>query len=243
MDYKIIIVLLLCGCHISAQEQDWQWSKRGGGYGPASNNPAYYTEYEKANDVAIDSQNNYYIVGEIGNIDVSFDDIPIATFNSNNVNRDGILISFTCDGNYRWHKVFGGDATDQAFTVSVDEQDGVYVSGFVRPRSNPNATYVHFDNDSIMGASSSSSETSINNKNAFLIKYNQDGEFAWLRMPESDEANVFPFSSSLSHYTEPNGTTHLLAYLHETDHLNGLFPIEDDYTLAIIKYDVDDSII
>ncbi|MGM0636058.1 MAG: T9SS type A sorting domain-containing protein [Bacteroidota bacterium] len=243
--YVILTISLLASANTNAQEADWQWTKRGGGLGPTDSNPHYFYKHEKANDAVIDSDNNYYIVGEIGNTDVTFDGISIDTYNTNTLGRDAFLISFTCEGDYRWHKIFGGtQSAESALAVSIDENDDVYVSGHVRPTTISGDLPVHFDNDSIMGyGTSSPNTTSINNKKAYLIKYDQEGDFQWLRMPEEDNLEYFPSGASFGHYTEADGTTHLLAYLHEGTHVDGQLEIDDDHTLAIIKYDINGDVI
>src|SRR5699024_6914169 len=122
------------------------------------------------------------------------------------------LFVFSTDdqGNLRWYKIISnGSHGQRASSIGIDENNSVYVSGMTFNWDFQIPT--HFDNDTIMPIPMLN-ELSENNKSAFLIKYDQEGEFQWLQMPEED-ALYGRSGAIVKTFVENNGTTHNLVWL------------------------------
>jgi len=91
---------------ITLFSQSFQWLQNGGGNNTVSND-----RKEEVIDMATDSQRNIYVLSTVtmDNVSVnSSNPIAVTTYEAWSVTTDFILISYTCNGMYRWHKVFGG---------------------------------------------------------------------------------------------------------------------------------------
>jgi len=178
---KILLVVILF-LSISITAQEWQWAKRGG----STDNITEGTTYLKEQVVSMvtDSDNNVYLLAPVGKNNLNVDGVPKTNYgNSNTI--DYMIASFSCTGTYRWSKVIGGGGNDNDLirNLVVDTNDNIYAVGFVRPATSA-STAVHFDEDVVLPTSSSSTNTF--KKSLFMIKYNKEGVFQWLRMPQAD---------------------------------------------------------
>jgi hypothetical protein len=91
------------------------WDRTFGGSGPDFGTAATTDRY-----------GNIYVVGVFSGA-VRFG----STMETSNGGADAFVISFAPDGAYRWHRVFGGSADDQATSVAVGPDAVVYVAGYV----------------------------------------------------------------------------------------------------------------
>lgn len=79
-------------------------------------------------DVAIDGQNNIYVVGVMMNT-VDFDPGP-GTFNLTSSGlRDVFVLKLDENGNFLWAKNFGSNQDDYGYSVTTDDQGNVLISG------------------------------------------------------------------------------------------------------------------
>ena len=238
-------MLLLNISPASAQNtENWQWAKRGGGPGQFTTNALKTTDFERVVDIAIDSDNNYYFLAEISGSqysDVDYDGMSLNTYNGSDQKRDIYVFSTDPEGDFRWDKVIGGSSSEHAITIDVDNQDNVYVSGRTYPHAG--GTNVHFDTDSIKDVPNDPLEISSAYKGAFLIKYDQEGNFQWLREPEGESALLNLGISTLigwmnKTFLEDSGRSHNLTHFREGTHLNGeLIVPEGERRSVIVIYD------
>ena len=104
MKKNITYILLLAS--FSAFSQSFQWVKRGG------SNENLGNDYESVYSIATDSQKNYYVLSYVGMSDLDVDNNPKSNYDWPGFGpKDIVLASFSCDGTYRWSKVFGGGGT------------------------------------------------------------------------------------------------------------------------------------
>jgi|GEM_PF-1197208 len=250
-----IIFLFFTFFLFSQTDSGWQWAKRGGGPGDFGASPLFPYGYERIVDLAIDADNNYYFLAEIGGAQysalVDYDGQPLHTYNNSDNKRDIYVFSTDSDGNFRWHKMIGAKSNDQANSINTDAQNNIYVSGTIippysLPDSSQDSTY--FDTDTIIPAHPDPLEINSNGKGAFLIKYNNDGDFQWLRQPEGEHPvlvlgdiyNYMIFARMLKTVVEPNGRSHSLIIFPEGEHLNGQLSVEEgNEQTAIVNYDTD----
>ena len=165
-------------------------------------------------------QDNYEIDGEL--------------FLSNG-SGDIALTSFDCEGAHRWTKTIGGQNSDVVKAVGTDTIGGIYLVGRFNAMGNFD---VNVSNDTIISGYS--------NKGFFLVKYNTEGDFLWLRMPEDTviiDINNLQFASGFDMDVAPNGDCYVYSKLPAGSYGNGVFEAtyegttnsgEDFYAL---KYD------
>ncbi len=125
----------------------------------------------RAKAVEVDSGGNVYLGGdyrgdtvlEIGAQRWEFDEFG---------GRDAYLVSFTPDGDYRWHRHWGSDGVDFAKGIAMTSDDDVYVVGQFHGR-------VAFSDTSL--------DSTNGTQDLFVWKLDQDGDTIWLRQVASSD--------------------------------------------------------
>lgn len=212
LQLPLFIFFCLFVCNIS-NSQTWQWAIDGG----SSN---VINDQEKTVDMLNDPQGNLYFLSTIGKTGLQLDGMPLTAYDGGS-NRDYLLASYDCNGTHRWNKIIGGPSTDRIENIQVDGAGNIYVSGTVY-NSTQNFS-VHFDTDSIIPFSVL---PDVNKKNLFLLKYNPDGVFQWLRMPQQDNVSIseaFSHSLSLGVQTDLQGNSYWLCLLPPGTYAEGAF--------------------
>ncbi|MFN8274732.1 MAG: hypothetical protein U0X58_07625 [Flavobacteriaceae bacterium] len=91
--------------------QTWQWGKRGGSTDDIPIDSVL--RQEEAYSIVTDSQKNIYMLSVVGSSGLNFDGIADSIYETNNpVNVDIALVSFSCDGTFRWSKIIGGSGQE-----------------------------------------------------------------------------------------------------------------------------------
>jgi len=206
-------LLLLCSFFSSAQQYNWQWGIKGGG------NEGGITGYhaEEIYDIKVGTDNNYYFIASIeGNYGVELNGVPQTAYNNHLGGSDIFLFSTTCDGTVRWSRAIGGGASDYSYNLVLDSNNNVYISCIVRPwlNSGPPHYPVHF----------SETEWVITPydvpgynpqwppdhtlpmefyKSAYLVKYDNNGNYITRKPVESDELANVNFYASTNMYRSP----------------------------------------
>src|SRR5687767_417370 len=110
---KFILVLLLQLLFCISYCQSWQWGVRGGGSSNGQNNSV-----ETVEDLTTDNVGNVYILSTIES-----SGFPTITGVPNVINRYGardiLLVSYNCNGQFRWKKVIGGSSDDNGRAIGV----------------------------------------------------------------------------------------------------------------------------
>ena len=103
---------------------------------------------DRANEIAIDTQGNVYVVGAFeGSVD--FDHSGSSTFNlMSRGAKDAYLIKYSAVGNFIWARAFGGSGYDEARAVKIDASGDIFVGGVVNTTgssasSNDNQSYFY----------------------------------------------------------------------------------------------------
>jgi hypothetical protein len=105
-----------------------------------------------ANSVAIDSNNNVYITGiTSGSLDG----------NTSAGDFDAFLAKYDPTGTKVWTRQLGSDGLDYAYSVAIDSNNNVYITGITQ--------------------SSLDGNTSAGGNDAFLVKYDSSGTKVWTR--------------------------------------------------------------
>ena len=256
-----VMALLLTG-FLWAQPYDWQWAKAGGGDNRLVGEVSYYDDYNYCEEIVglkTDTENNTFFLTHIAFGNTAFDGTEITTFNSNNFgnsNRQNILIGkMDCQGSLLWHKVFGGGGSvgDISRSIGIDAENNVYTGMTVWNNGSqpgtPEYAWVeppHFSDDYVMGTPTEddSNDTSADNKTLALIKYNSEGVFQWLRMPQQDPRRLNDSRSSidLGIYVESDGTIHWMVGLLSGSHFDGDIVVSSEelvYQYYVVKYDAE----
>jgi len=79
------------------------------------------SEGSRARAAAIDSSDNFYIVGETAESTAGNNDLMLAKYNSS--------------GTLQWQRLLGGANDDQGLGVAVDSSDNIYITGFENSES------------------------------------------------------------------------------------------------------------
>lgn len=164
----VIALFSLLHAHITkAQNLNEDWAKKFSG----SNQLTILGNSQ----VSVDKHGNIYMLSNVrGTVDAGGQ----ATLDST---VHVVLSSWTCQGNFRWMKTFGGTATALTTQVGLsgtqlktDTMGGVYVFGYCETSLNADSLY--------WGADTSMKVAPGIHMN-YLAKYDTLGQFKWLRTP------------------------------------------------------------
>ncbi|MFP4692865.1 MAG: SBBP repeat-containing protein [Halothece sp.] len=108
------------------------------------------SDREESFGIASDSNDNIYLTGT-----------TYGSLEGQNAGENDIwLASFDADGNQRWIEQFGGNSTDHAYDITVDNEDSIYLTGFTR--------------SVLEGGNSLSSDS-------WVARFNSSGNQNWIR--------------------------------------------------------------
>lgn len=196
----LMAILWVCGSTLRLNAQPYvtpDWIKKGGGKKMSNSNMI---------DITTDKHGNSYMLSNISGY------ITIDGHSGIDSAGNMALISWDCNGNYRWMKTFGGGSI-RGVSLRTDTAEGVYVTGYFKNNSSTTTSY--FDADTLITGQ----------KEAFyILKYNSTGSLQWFKTPyvqtnTNDNAGCIDLSVS------PEGNLFWLAYLPIGTHDGGAFSI------------------
>jgi Secretion system C-terminal sorting domain len=133
---------------------------------------------------------------------------------------------------------FFGGGNDFINCVQSDALGNIYVLGQVTPRSDvPGDIPVHFDTDLILPVSPNADNE--NKQSLFIIKYNGDGVFQWLRMPQSGAISLsetLTYTNAQDLQVDAQGNSYSLCHLPVGVYGNGAYAVTVS-GFNILKYD------
>ena len=129
------------------------WSKSFGG-----------SSYDNSYSVAVDSSNNVYITGHFQSSTINFGGGELT--NAHAGWSDIFLAKFDSNGNHLWSRSFGGDSSDEAYSVSVDSSGNIYIAGF-------------FTSSTIDFGGGVLTNTKIGYSDIFIAKFDSNGKHLW----------------------------------------------------------------
>ncbi len=194
----------------------WKWGRNGGSQ---INNFNDNTEF--VYDMTADKHGNIYVIAKVYAGQLHVDGTPVAAQGA----KDILLTSFKCDGTYRWSAVIGGNEFDDVATaVKTDTMGGVYVCGNVTMLT---GTPGHFG------------DTVVSNtvKSLYLVKFDTNGVYQWLRMPQADSVDVSShLSTAVDMDVTADGEIRMLTSLAPGAYQNGAY-IVNVTGMHILQYD------
>lgn len=214
--------------------QTWQWGKSGG------TTDSFNTLTEEVKSTCTDIYGNVYLISEVASANSQVDGVPKQNYNNGFGLTDGILASFSCSGAYRWSKVFflGGGGDDFINRIQSDALGNIYVLGQVSPSSNvPGDIPFHFDTDVILPVSPNT--TNENKESIYIVKYNSDGVFQWLRMPQPPDVSLsqsLSFTNAQDLQVDAQGNSYSLCHLPIGVYADGAYAVTVS-GFNILKYD------
>jgi hypothetical protein len=132
---------------------------------------------DRITSVGIDASNNIYAVGEFQNT-VDFN--PAGPNHSNLISttpgmNEAFLCKYSSNGDFQWAKPWGGSRGDEAYNVAVDAEGNSYTVG------DSCSPTIDFDPLGVHAGYTNYEGTSPLYFDAFLCKYDRDGNLVWWR--------------------------------------------------------------
>lgn len=123
-------------------------------------------------NIDVDGDGNIYVVGRFSSNSVSFGSSTII----NQGNSDIFIVKFDLDGNEIWAKSAGSLGNEYEASIAVDSQGNCVLVGRCT------AHVIYFDSYSI---------SSLSGTNAFITKYDSEGNVLWVMQGESSNNSEF----------------------------------------------------
>ncbi|MBS1614552.1 MAG: T9SS type A sorting domain-containing protein [Bacteroidetes bacterium] len=223
-----VVFLLIYPC-APGFAQSWRWAQRHGGDSiETAGGWGFINRLQGWNsvvDIATDAQNNSYVVSLVLSKYLDLNGQPLSGWGKSDI----LLSSYTCEGVLRWSKVIGSNQdSDAVIGVRCDDQ-GVCVGGLTTSNFATGSTGCHFSTDTVTGNTT---------RNIFLAKWDFNGNFLWLRMPQpvNISADSARASLLLDMDATPTGDTFFLfCYLRPGSYGGGAYPVTTS-GIYVLKY-------
>jgi len=144
---------LFCGKSATAQSPNWLWAKKAGGFSD-----------ELVSSVATDASGNVYVVGHFYSSYLTFYTTTLTCAGFDDI----FLAKYDVNGNFIWAKRAGENQDDLPYSVATDASGNVYVAG-------------SFASNTISFGTITLTNTSLNNFDMFLTKYDPNGNVIWAK--------------------------------------------------------------
>jgi hypothetical protein len=233
---------------ITLFSQNFQWLQNGGGNNSISNDSK-----EQVIDIVTDSQRNIYVLSAITMDNVNVNNgapIAVTTYEANPNRYDFILVSYTCNGTFRWHKVFGGGGPDFPSGIVIDSQDNIYVSGRITQCSENNGSNPFYSMPRIgdnNGIDYTFTNTSTSCLQMFISKFNTNGVFQWIHFAHNPvDSSVANASGIFRNFYISNDVIYWIVALFPGSYENGAFSNTNTslpFLYYVIKYDTSGTFI
>lgn len=201
---SLLFALALAPTILSFAQPSWQWAKQGGS-GEAA---LTLGRDESVSDMAVDKRGNLYVLSYVNKTSLAVDGHAVTGYGA----MDILISSFTCNGTLRWTKDIGTSDMDVPLSIQADTIDGVYITGALAPYLTANV-------------STDTSWTSFGYQRSFVAKFDTNGTYKWLRMPETDTAGIYTINNSWINDMDVDGSgnVNLLCLLSPGAHVSGAF--------------------
>jgi len=142
---------------------------------------------ETVHEISV-KNNNIHLVGEYDN-SFTLGNTTLLTSGY----RDIFVAKFDLEGNAVWAKKAGGSNFDDSQSVTVDNDDNVYISGFYRSgdMSIGNTVFENSVTDAV---------------NTFCAKFDSNGNFIWYKKPQATDARIYALNTDEDNNLFVSGT-------------------------------------
>jgi Secretion system C-terminal sorting domain len=206
MKNQFIYLFLLLGVSVTFS-QSWQWGKRGGSIDELYVNYTTGIRAEEAYSIVTDSQKNIYMLSRVGGSTLNFDGVPDTIYETTSSIGDIALISFACDGIFRWSKIIGGSGYEEFVNLQIDSQDNIYLAGMFGNYSIVGSGQQYIDEDVIIPSIPADYRTLV------ILKYNSAGVLQWYQRPEPNVDGTSLRSFPRGIQIDASGNLYWLVYL------------------------------
>ena len=248
MNTKLLLLIMMFTFASQAQNT-WQWGKRGGSTSTRPNGTHFK---EPILDMATDPNGNVYMIANVGGENLVVDGTTLnfhfGADNFGNIEKytpGGLLMSYDCDGNFRWSKLISG-SYEGVVGVETDTLGHIYLLAYTIGHAKKDVfgtEYpVYFDSDTLIPYSNNPKKYKQTN---FLVQYDTLGNMKRFHSPDSDSIHILSSGKTtrLSDViVDPNGTQHYPLFAKNYQNSGLHLPVVEGDTLLpgthIIKYDV-----
>ena len=164
----LLLVMLQLFCW-NTQSQTMQWAKRGGGVSDQLGEGR-----ESVKHIITDNAGNVFALVTVTKDFLDIDGHLKTAYMYNGYRNADAIVSFSCDGTYRWSKVIS-NTTGSRFdgNIKLDSAGNVYVVGSnLMSGGNDAAGYMHYDTDFIDPNRVQRDK---------IVKYSNTGDFIWVK--------------------------------------------------------------
>lgn len=163
--YTLLAFIIFSFQFSICEAQTWQWGVTQG------TNSAD----DRVEDMATDIYGNIYLVSRIGKNAPYASSVSLP--NGKGIeDRHTMLVSYDCNGKYRWSKVIGGGGLSSTKSLRITQSGNVYLFGMV-PSLGSSIFKAYYDSDT--------ATPGLIYQKMSLICYDTLGNFKWLRRPDS----------------------------------------------------------
>lgn len=132
-------------------------------------------DYDEPRSLSVDNGGNLYVTGYFNSRSIAFDNIIVPNYDSASPNqylpRDIFIAKYNTNGDAVWAKGAGGSDNDDARSLAVNSDEGIYLTGDFESH------YINFDSIILANSDSNSAYTDI-----FLAKYSTSGDLVWAQI-------------------------------------------------------------
>ncbi len=146
------IIFILTFTSLSAQIPNWDWAKNIG-----------YTNNERAENIAKDSENNLYVTGSFSGDSIRFGNFKLTKLFPSYLSSI-FIVKYDTLGNVVWAKTVSGEAN--SYGITIDNYDNIIIGG---------SFYSTMDFGSSVFLNNGGSA------DIFIAKFNKNGGFIWAR--------------------------------------------------------------
>jgi hypothetical protein len=219
------ILVLIMDTKCSAQNLgELQWVAGGGGV--LNSNGFSYDE--GVYFIGTDDAGNVYGISEINSTSPQLDSFSLAQGLGAS---DILLFSYTCSGQLRWARHFGGSSQDYVTAMVVDAIGNCYISASIRIYSG-NTTARKFGDTLLAG-------NLFVDKSAVYVKIDSNGHTKWINYPGPDPGGSASFGHNHTKLKlDDNGILHSLVSFYGSTNWGGLIPQQD---LSVVKFNANNG--
>lgn len=146
--------------------------------------------YSIGHSVAIDAQNNIYIVGEIeGSLEYDINANTGTVVSANSTASDGILLAYSPSGDYLWHSQVSSTGEDGLTAIQTDPLTGdIYALG-----------HIMFNSPSHLISSADGTQAAVNptpsiGTNRILLRFDPSGIHQWHTIDLLNRENLYNYA-------------------------------------------------